>query len=90
VPGDAVSAARLARDAGIDAPVLFGRLRRFSTTGTGMLLVRLELALVDPRDGELLWSGAARRPVPVRSALTTQELLIDAAPLMFAEAFGKR
>jgi ABC-type Mn2+/Zn2+ transport system permease subunit len=90
VPADASEAARLAREAGIDAPVLFGRLRRFSTTGTGMLLVRFELALVDPRDGELLWTGAARRPLPVRSALTPQELLIDAAPAMFAEAFGNR
>ena len=45
--------------------------------------------LVDPRDGNVLWSGSARRPVPVRSALTVPELLIDAGPAIFAEAFGE-
>jgi len=52
--------------------------------------VRLELALVDPASGERLWSGRARRPVPVTSALTVQEIVLDAAPVIFAEAFGNR
>jgi ABC-type Mn2+/Zn2+ transport system permease subunit len=88
VPADPQAAARDARAAGIESPVLFGRLRRFTVTQTGLLLVRLELALLDPRTGEPLWSGAADRPVPVRSALTSQEILLDAGPAIFAEAFG--
>jgi len=88
VPLDAADAARLARDAGLDGPVLFGSLGRFTVTGTGLLLVRLDLSLVDARTGELLWTGAARRPVPVASALDTREVVIDAAPAIFAEAFG--
>jgi hypothetical protein len=89
VPEDAAAAARAARDAGLDGPVLVGSLERFTLTQGGVLLVRLELALVDPRDGNVLWSGSARRPVPVRSALTVPELLIDAGPAIFAEAFGE-
>jgi hypothetical protein len=88
VPEDAAAAARAARGAGLDGPVLVGVLERFTLTQGGLLLVRLELALVDPRDGHVLWTGSARRPVPVRSALTVPELLIDAGPEIFAEAFG--
>jgi ABC-type Mn2+/Zn2+ transport system permease subunit len=87
-PADAESAARSAREAGIRAPVLFGTLRRFTLTQTGLLLVRLDLAIVDPQSGDLLWTGSARRPVPVHSALTAQEVLLDAGPKIFAEAFG--
>jgi hypothetical protein len=53
-----------------------------------MLLVHLDLALVDPASGEAIWTGRAHRPVPVRSALTPREIVIDAAPRIFAEAFG--
>jgi zinc/manganese transport system permease protein len=90
VPADPQAAARGAREAGLDGPVLFGRLDRFTQTQTGLLLVRLDLALVDPQSAELLWTGSARRPVPVKSALTAQEILVDAAPAIFAEAFGGR
>jgi ABC-type Mn2+/Zn2+ transport system permease subunit len=90
VPADAKAAARLAREAGLGGPVLFGNLRRFSFTQTGLLLVRLDLALVDPASEELLWTGSARRPLSVRSALTVQEVLLDAAPALYAEAFGNR
>jgi ABC-type Mn2+/Zn2+ transport system permease subunit len=90
VPSDPAAAVRLAREAGLEGPVLIGRLRRFTTTQTGLLLVRLELALVSPGDGEVLWSGAARRPVAVGSALTVQEILIDAGPAIFAQAFDTR
>ncbi len=89
-PPDPKGAARLAREAGLDGPVLFGSLRRFTVTQGGLLLVRLELALVDPQSGALLWAGSARRPVSVKSALTAPEVLIDAAPAIFAEAFGNR
>jgi hypothetical protein len=34
------------------------------------------------------WTGAAKRPVPIQSALTLQEILLDAGPPVFAEAFG--
>lgn len=88
VPADAADAARLARAAGIGGPVLFGRLDRYTFTQTGLLLVRLELWLVDPASGEILWTGSAHRPVPVRGALSAQEIVADAAPRMFAEAFG--
>jgi ABC 3 transport family len=90
VPADAAAAAQLARAAGRDGPVMIGSLRRFTITGTSMLLVHLDLALVDPGSGELIWSGSAHRPVPVRSALDTREIVIDAAPKIFAEAFGDR
>lgn len=84
-PGAAVSAARAA---GLTGPVLTGTLRRFTVTQTGLLLVRLELALVDPQTQQLLWSGEARKPVPIQSSLTWQEILLDAGPRIFAEAFG--
>jgi zinc transport system permease protein len=87
VAADAQTVAQGARAAGVHAPVLFGVLRRFTVSG-GLLLARLDLALVDPRTGEILWSGSARRPVAVKSALTAQEILIDAGPKLFAEAFG--
>jgi ABC-type Mn2+/Zn2+ transport system permease subunit len=88
VPADAQGAARSAREAEIAAPVLFGQLRRFTLTQTGLLLVRLELTLVDPTSEEVLWTGSAKRPVPVKSALTSNEVVLDAGPAIFAEAFG--
>jgi hypothetical protein len=50
--------------------------------------VQLELVLVDAQSGELLWRGSARKPRPVHSALTIEEVLLDAGPAIFAEAFG--
>jgi hypothetical protein len=76
--------------AGLDGPVLTGVLRRFTLTQTGLLLVWLDLALVDAQSQEILWSGSARRPVPVHSALTWQEVLLDAGAPIFADAFGNR
>jgi ABC-type Mn2+/Zn2+ transport system permease subunit len=90
VPADPAGAARLAREAHLDGPVLFGSLRRFTLTQTGLLLVHLDLVLVDPSDAAVLWAGSARRPVSVRSAVDPQEVVIDAAPAIFAEAFGNR
>jgi ABC-type Mn2+/Zn2+ transport system permease subunit len=87
-PSGPDAAVRLARAAGREGPVLFGSLHRFATTGTGLLLVHLDLALVDPASGEVIWTGSARRPVPVRSALNMREVVIDAGPRIFAEAFG--
>jgi ABC-type Mn2+/Zn2+ transport system permease subunit len=76
--------------AGASGPALRGTLRRFTPTGTGLLLVQLDLALVDLPSQDVLWTGAARRPVPIPSALTWQEILLDAGPPIFAEAFGTR
>jgi hypothetical protein len=90
VASDPSAAAARAREAGLDGPLLFGRLRRFTPTGSGLLLVRLDLALVDASDGARLWSGSAKRPVPIGSALTMAEIVHDAAPVLFAEAFGHR
>jgi hypothetical protein len=70
--------------------VLAGTLRRFTLTGSGLLLVQLDLALIDAQSQELLWSGAARRPVSIPSALTWQEILLDAGAPIFADAFGNR
>ncbi len=84
------AAAEAAARAGLEGPVLTGTLRRFTITQTGLLLVRLDLALVDARSQELLWTGSASRPVPIRSALTWQEVLLDAGPPIFADAFGNR
>jgi ABC-type Mn2+/Zn2+ transport system permease subunit len=89
-PGDPRSAARLAAQTGFPGPVLQGTLRRFTITQTGLLLVRLELTLVDGRSEQVLWSGLAKRPVPIQSALTWQEVLLDAGAPIFAEAFGTR
>jgi len=75
--------------AGLEGPLLTGVLRRFTLTQTGLLLVRLDLALVDAQSQEILWSGSARGPVPVPSALTWQELLQDAGAPIFAEIFGE-
>ncbi len=68
--------------------LLTGTLRRFTNTGGGLLLVRLDLTLVDAQSHQVLWSGAAKRPVPIRSALTLQEILLDAGAPIFADAFG--
>jgi TolB-like protein len=89
VPTDPANAARNAKAAGIRTPVLFGDLRRFTVSGDdGVLVVRLELALVDPESGDLLWTGKADRPVAVKSALTSQEVVLDAGSAIFAQAFG--
>jgi hypothetical protein len=90
VPGGADDAARRARDADLAGPVLYGVLSRYTFSQAGLLLVRLDLVLVDPATGDVLWSGQARRPVAVKSALTDQEIVLDAAPEIFAEAFGSR
>ena len=67
---------------------LAGTLRRFTITESGLLLVRLELTLLDAQSQQVVWTGAAKRPVPIPSALTLQEVLLDAGPPIFAEAFG--
>jgi ABC-type Mn2+/Zn2+ transport system permease subunit len=85
LPGGCSAAARTA---GVSGPALCGSLRRFALTRTGLLLVQLELVLVDAQSGELLWRGSARKPRPVHSALTIEEVLLDAGPAIFAEAFG--
>jgi ABC-type Mn2+/Zn2+ transport system permease subunit len=83
-----LAAVRAATRAGLEGPMLAGRLSRFTITQTGLLLVRLDLVLIDPENESVLWSGAARRPVPIQAALTWQEILLDAGPPIFADAFG--
>jgi hypothetical protein len=73
---------------GFTGPALSGTLRRFTLTGSGLLLVQLDLALVDVQSRDVLWTGQARRPVPIQSALTWQEILLDAGAPIFADAFG--
>jgi hypothetical protein len=87
-PDEPLAAVRAATRAGLAGPMLAGTLRRFTITQTGLLLVRLDLVLIDSRDEHVLWSGAAKRPVPIQAALTWQEILLDAGPPIFAEAFG--
>ncbi|MCX5737389.1 MAG: metal ABC transporter permease [Proteobacteria bacterium] len=87
---DAQSAVHAAARAGLDGYVLHGTLRRFTITNSGLLLVRLELTLLDSADAKRLWTGEAKRPVSIQSALTTQEVLLDAGGPIFAEAFGSK
>jgi ABC-type Mn2+/Zn2+ transport system permease subunit len=87
-PADEVLAPGQAAGAGFEGAVLTGTLRRFTLTGSGLLLVRLDLALADAQSQEVLWTGAAQQPVPIPSALTWQEILLDAGPAIFADAFG--
>jgi ABC-type Mn2+/Zn2+ transport system permease subunit len=87
-PSGRVAGVEAAQQAGLTGPVLIGTLRRWTLTRTDLLLVRLELQLVDVASGEVLWKGEAHRPVPIPGALTLQEVLIDATPRIFAEAFG--
>lgn len=87
-PRDALEAAREARRAGFDGPVLTGTLRRLHVTETGLLQVWLELALVDPATSRSLWSGGAQRPIKVAPAQTWQEILLDAGAQIYAQAFG--
>jgi len=88
IPEEPLRAARAAADAGLGGLLLAGTLRRFTLTGTGLLLVRLDLTLVDAQSQQVLWTGTARKPVSVRSALTMQEILLDAGAPIFADAFG--
>ena len=87
---DVLSAVHAAAHAGLDGYVLHGTLRRFTITNSGLLLVRLELTLLDTAGEKLLWTGEAKRPVSIQSALTTQEVLLDAGGPIFAEAFGSK
>ena len=89
-PSDPGSAARLAERAGLEGPVLLGTLRRFTVTDTGLLLVRLELVLIDPKTRQVLWSGEAHKPVAIPAAQTWQEILLDAGGPIFADAFDPR
>jgi len=88
--GEPLAAAGAGAPAGFTGPVLAGKLRRFTLTGSGLLLVQLDLALIDSQSQDVLWSGAAQRPVPIPSALTWQEILLDAGAPIFADAFGNR
>jgi hypothetical protein len=87
---DPLSAVHAAARAGLGGYVLHGTLRRFTVTNSGLLLVRLELALLDTNGEKLLWTGEAKGPVSIASALTLQEVVLDAGGPIFAEAFGAR
>jgi hypothetical protein len=87
-PASPQAAASAARSAGLDGPVLQATLRRFSRTGSDLLLLQLDLALVDAATGNVLWQGRARGPYPVRGALTLEETLRDVDDRLFEEAFG--
>ncbi len=87
---DALSAVHAAARAGLDGYVLYGALHRFTITNSGLLLIRLDLTLLDTIGEKVLWTGDATRPVSILSALTTQEVLLDAGGPIFAEAFGSR
>jgi ABC-type Mn2+/Zn2+ transport system permease subunit len=87
-PSDPGSAALAAKQEGLDTLVLQGTLRRFTLNPSRILLITLDLALVDPRDGHTLWTGTARRPVAVPAAQTLPEAVRDAGPRIFADAFS--
>jgi len=87
-PSDSRAALAQARAGGLGGPVLIGTLKQFARNADDLLHVRLELSLVDPSAGAIVWQGSARRPVPVAGAFTLAEIAQDAAPAIFAEAFG--
>jgi ABC-type Mn2+/Zn2+ transport system permease subunit len=87
---DALSAVHATARAGLGDYALYGTLRRFTITNSGLLLIRLDLSLLDTRGQKPVWNGSATRPVSIQSALTTQEVLLDAGGPIFAEAFGNR
>ncbi len=87
-PSDPESAALAAKRAGLDTLVLQGTLRRFTLNPSRILLITLDLAIVDPRDGHTLWTGTAHRPVAVPAAQTLPEAVRDAGPQIFADAFS--
>ena len=87
---DALGAVHAASRAGLGDFVLYGKLRRFTITNSGILLIRLELSLLDVASEKVVWNGAATRPVSIQSSLTTQEVLLDAGPPIFADAFATR
>ena len=72
-------------------PVLTGTLRRFTLTGDGAAA-----RAARPRAGRRAEPAACcgpaprPRPVPIPSALTWQEILLDAGAPIFADAFGNR
>jgi ABC-type Mn2+/Zn2+ transport system permease subunit len=86
-PSDWRAARAQASAAGLSGPVLIGTLTQFSRNADDLLHVRLELALVDPASGAIVWRGDARRPVAVPGAFTLAEIAQDAAPRIFSEAF---
>ena len=87
-PEDALEAARAAQSAGFEGPVLTGTLHRFHVTETGLLQIRLDLALVDPGSARILWTSSARRPAKISPAQNWQEILLDTGRPIFADAFG--
>jgi hypothetical protein len=89
-PADSMSACLAARRADLPGPVLFARLRRFQLSGQGFLIAWIDWALLDVASCAKLWTASSRRPVPVRGALTLQEVVLDAAPLLLEEAIGLR
>ncbi|HVP28021.1 MAG TPA: metal ABC transporter permease [Myxococcota bacterium] len=89
-PAAAPAAVVTARSAGIAGPLLVSTLRRYRFGESKLLLVHLDLELLDVDEGRLLWSGSARRPIPLQAALTDTEVLIDAAKPLFDEALGTR
>jgi hypothetical protein len=88
-PPDAAAAVEAARGAGLTGPVLFSRLQRFTVSSQGFLVAWLDLELRDAATGASLWTSRVRRTVPVRSALTLQEVVLDAAPTLLADALGR-
>jgi ABC-type Mn2+/Zn2+ transport system permease subunit len=89
-PSDSRAALAQAQAAGLRGPLLLGTLKQFTRNADDLLRVRLELALVDPASGEIVWRGETRRPVAVPGAFTLAEVAQDAAPAVFAEAFASR
>ncbi len=87
-PQDGATAVAAARRAGLRGPLLYTRLQRFSVSSQTFLVAWLDFDLRDVETGATLWSSSARRPVPVRGALTLEEVVIDAAPALLEEAFG--
>jgi hypothetical protein len=92
VPGSADAAAQLAREGGLDAPVLYLEIRRWDPdagTHPAFVIVALGAALVDPGAGTILWQAdLASRPVATPGAVTRASAYVDATRKVAEELFA--
>ncbi len=87
-PADAAAALEAGRRGGLAGPVLWIELSRWRVSSSGFLVAWLDLTLLDPASGAVLWRGATRTPVAVPNTQTLADVLADAAPALLGEALG--
>jgi hypothetical protein len=92
VPGSPAVAAELAREAKLDAPVLYVEIRRWDPdagTHPAFVVVAVEAALVDPAKGDVVWElHRPARPVATPGAVTLGSAYVDASRKVIEEVFA--